>query len=128
MSRVESWDWEQLTPLQRLFSTLAAVGLQAGSLQIKYLIKLELPHGNLVGVRLAPCDLEAADLRGANLEGALLEGALLEGALLGPAGAAELRSFVSTQPVAPLPPRDALLAAKWDELIIDGQPVARGAL
>src|SRR5205807_140028 len=85
--RVESWDWEQLTPLQRLFSTLAAVGLQAGSLQIKYLIKLELPHGNLVGVRLAQCDLEAADLRGARLDRAdlrkaVLRRARLEGAVL----------------------------------------------
>ena len=47
--RFEAWDWERLGPLQRLFSTLAAVGLQAGSLQIKYLLKLEFQYGNLVG-------------------------------------------------------------------------------
>src|SRR5690348_15396001 len=76
-ARIEAWDWERLDPLARLFSTLAAVGLQAGSLQMEYLLKLEMAHANLVGVRLPQCDLEAADLRKVVLRSARLEGAVL---------------------------------------------------
>src|SRR5262245_46260323 len=77
LGAMRPWDWDSLSAEQRLWSTLSAVGLQAGSLHTQYLIKVELAQANLCGVRLAQRDLEAADLRAARLDFADLRKAVV---------------------------------------------------
>src|SRR5262245_40003432 len=81
-----AWDWEALLPTQRLWATLAAVGLQAASRHTHYLLGVALAHANLCDSKLSQCDLEGADLRGARLDHAdlrktVLRSAQLEGAM-----------------------------------------------